>query len=172
MAALTNATFNSWRIKGTDGYVWVNRRGEWVRDPDNTLEERGEIKVLTTERMFLTNEEPTHTTEDLLNHIKNLYGDCLNTLEKKNHDYAGAGNLSDAFHNFRLASELGVCSVSGAILVRLCDKFARLTNLQGSKDPAVSEESLNDTIADAINYLAILHAWNQLNANSAPAPSA
>jgi len=45
------------------------------------------------------------------------------------------------------------------IYTRISDKFARLSNLL-HRDPAVTDESLEDTILDLIGYLAIFHAAN------------
>lgn len=78
----------------------------------------------------------------------------MTIFKKKNKDYAGEG---DAFKNFRLVEFMGVASVSRGVMVRLCDKFARIANLL-EKEGAVKDESIEDTIHDAINYLIILKA--------------
>ena len=79
---------------------------------------------------------------------------CFQIFQKKNKDYAGD---TDAFKNFRLVEVMGVCSVSRGVMVRLCDKFSRISNLL-EKEGAVRDESIEDTIHDAINYLIILKA--------------
>jgi len=43
-------------------------------------------------------------------------------------------------------------------MVRILDKMARISNLM-HKEAKVKDETVLDTIADAINYLAILLAW-------------
>ena len=80
----------------------------------------------------------------------------LDLVKRKNADYAGDG---DPFKNFRSAGVAGV-SVERAILVRVLDKLARISNLL-DKPQAVVDEALEDTILDAINYLAILKAYRE-----------
>jgi hypothetical protein len=78
----------------------------------------------------------------------------LEIIHLKNADYANSAN---PFRNFESASIAGL-GVERAILVRVLDKLSRVSNLL-SKDPAVVEETVNDTILDAINYLAIMKAY-------------
>ena len=80
--------------------------------------------------------------------------ECLALAEKKNNDYAGE---EDPFKNFRVCEEIGLCSMSVGILVRLCDKVSRFRNLYEGKEPKV-EESMKDTVMDIINYSAIFLA--------------
>lgn len=87
------------------------------------------------------------------------FGDCIETAKKKNQDYAGD---ADPFANFSKVETFGICSVETGILVRITDKMARISNLLSSdKDPAVIDESIDDTIMDAINYFAILKAYRE-----------
>lgn len=83
--------------------------------------------------------------------IANTYVDCLDIVKKKNADYAVS---SDPFLNFRNASVVGV-TPERAILVRIMDKISRISNLI-DKQADVKDETIQDTIHDAINYLAIL----------------
>lgn len=69
----------------------------------------------------------------------------------KNHDYAHEG---DIFRNFRRYGTFGV-------LVRLSDKLARLDSFEENKEFAVSDEKLEDTIIDIINYATIYLAMKQ-----------
>lgn len=91
-------------------------------------------------------------------HMESTFAECLALSKRKNADYAGN---SDPFANFRQVQNLGLCSVSTGILVRLSDKFTRISNLLAAegREAAVTDESVVDTIRDAINYLAILAAW-------------
>ena len=91
-------------------------------------------------------------TNELLQHLEELFKECYSTVEKKNHDYAGS---EDPLKNFRLSEYLGVTSVERAIIVRMLDKVARLTNVLNN-GAVVKEETLHDTIVDLINYAAIL----------------
>jgi hypothetical protein len=92
-----------------------------------------------------------------IDNIRTTYQRGVEIIEKKNADYAGAG---DPFRNFRSAGVVGV-PVDRAILVRILDKLARVSNLL-DKPPAVADEAIEDTILDAINYLAILKAYREM----------
>ena len=94
------------------------------------------------------------TKEELTAVFKETFDKCLDTMEKKNHDYAGD---KDALKNFKLVDYLGIATSAQGILVRLCDKFSRLANVYKG-DNKVKDETVEDTIDDAINYLVILKA--------------
>lgn len=94
--------------------------------------------------------------EKFLDSIAKTYSDGIETIKKKNADYAGE---NDPFQNFRNSEVIGV-SVEEGILVRVMDKITRISNLL-SKDPQVATESIEDTLIDAINYLAILKAYRE-----------
>ena len=82
----------------------------------------------------------------------------------KNHDYAMA-NDGDPFKNFRLCEQLGICSVEKGILVRMCDKISRISNLL-EKEGKVKDEKLEDTLLDMANYAVILKCWiEEVNKN-------
>lgn len=91
-------------------------------------------------------------------HMRSTFAKCLEISKEKNADYAGS---EDPFANFRMVAHIGLCSVTEGILVRLSDKFIRIANLLSGegRDPRVVDESVTDTIRDAINYFAILAAW-------------
>ena len=89
----------------------------------------------------------------LLQDMADTFQNCLETAIKKNNDYAGE-NTADCFKNFRNSTIVGV-SVQKGILVRLMDKMTRVSNLL-DQQAMVKDESIIDTIDDAINYLAIL----------------
>ncbi len=81
-------------------------------------------------------------------------------IRRKNSDYATG---EDPFNNFRMVEMIGL-SVEQGIMTRILDKFARLSNLTASgEEPAVADETVDDTILDLINYLAILHAYRNRN---------
>lgn len=64
----------------------------------------------------------------------------------KNHDYA---QDTDPLSNLRRAEALGVPAWKG-VLVRLTDKWSRLEQLAGGKDP--KHESMRDTLIDNAVY--------------------
>lgn len=92
-------------------------------------------------------------TKEFIDDIESTYATGVTIIRRKNADYA---NSTNPFKNFESASIVGV-SVERAMLVRILDKLARVSNLL-EKDAAVVDESIEDTIIDAINYLAILKA--------------
>lgn len=92
--------------------------------------------------------------DDLLNSLTKTYAQCIEIVKKKNADYATG---ADPFANFRLSEMVGVPAERG-ILIRICDKLSRISNLL-EKEPDVVEESIEDSINDAINYLAILKGY-------------
>lgn len=90
----------------------------------------------------------------LIASVQSTYEEAIEIIRRKNHDYASE---KDPWKNFRLAEILGI-SVETAIMVRFLDKLARINNLV-DKEPMVNDETVDDTILDAINYLAILRAY-------------
>lgn len=94
------------------------------------------------------------TTQEFLKNIEATFEKCLRTAKSKNADYAGVG---DPFKNFNSSEYVGV-PIPRAILVRMMDKMARISNLL-DKEANVKEESITDTLEDLINYAAILKAY-------------
>ena len=106
------------------------------------------------------------STAEFIASLENTFQTGLGIVKKKNADYA---NSTNPFKNFESASIVGL-TPDRAILVRVLDKLSRISNLI-DKDPAVVEVSLEDTIVDTINYLAILKAYRERNKVTAPKSS-
>lgn len=81
----------------------------------------------------------------LLTEMELIFRECYDIAEKKNHDYAGE---EDPLANFRTFGWKGV-------IVRISDKWQRLVNFFKKQEFKCKDESFEDTIKDAINYLAI-----------------
>lgn len=94
-------------------------------------------------------------TNVLLVDMEKTFKKCLEIAIAKNNDYGGS--VKSPFANFENATVAGV-SVERGILVRLMDKMSRISTLL-DKEAMVKNESINDTIEDAINYLAILKSY-------------
>lgn len=94
------------------------------------------------------------TENSLILSLEDTFEKCLEIARRKNADYSSG---VDPFRNFRNSQAVGVSPERG-ILVRLSDKITRISNLL-DKEADVKEETINDTIEDAINYLAILKAF-------------
>lgn len=73
-------------------------------------------------------------------------------MAAKAHDYSGH---EDVNKNIRACELVGICSAKAGVMIRLFDKFQRISNLLRS-EAQVKDESVRDTIHDARNYLAIL----------------
>lgn len=98
---------------------------------------------------------------------------CLRARElsvRKNADYSRPQDAPEdpyaCFRNFMRVEASGLCSTETGLLVRLEDKMSRLNNLlkSGADKAAVADESIDDTILDAINYLALLAAYRFVKA--------
>jgi len=90
--------------------------------------------------------------------IEKTYADGVEIIKKKNHDYSKGDN---PFKNFELSSLQTGVPVELGILQRISDKVTRLGNLLDGTDPKVNDESIEDTLLDTINYLALLKAYRE-----------
>lgn len=83
--------------------------------------------------------------------------------EKKNAGYAGKDN-PDPWANFRMAEQFGVSAFQGC-LVRMSDKYIRVTNLV--KDPSndMVGEIIDDTLFDLAAYALIAICLRRENKN-------
>ena len=94
------------------------------------------------------------TKEHFLQDIQKTYSDGFELLKRKNADYA---STNDPYQNFRFAEIVGV-PIERAILVRMSDKLARISNIL-TKPAEVKDETIEDTLLDLINYTAILKVY-------------
>lgn len=84
--------------------------------------------------------------------------------QAKGHDYSGT---EDTLANLRAVEAFGLCPAEKGVLVRLCDKFKRLSRLVGDgAAPQVQNESVDDTILDMVNYLILLAALRKERADA------
>ena len=93
--------------------------------------------------------------EDLIDYAVTTVADCIETMKKKNEDYAGSGN---PFSNFEVSGSFAGITAVQSILLQIGNKGARLSELlNNSKTP--NNESINDSIKDLINYALLLGAY-------------
>lgn len=96
----------------------------------------------------------------------------------KNQDYASPatrqGDRFAVFANFLQAERLNICTTEQGILVRMSDKLSRLANLmQDGHERGVSDETVDDTLLDLINYSVLLAAYRKVKSGGkAPWPAA
>jgi hypothetical protein len=98
------------------------------------------------------------TKKELIDFAEHFFTECIETMEKKNSDYTGASKTSDPFANFRATETFGVSTEVGFV-TRLTDKFSRLASFVKKGELEVKNESVHDTIQDAVNYLVLLSAY-------------
>lgn len=94
-------------------------------------------------------------TSQLLSHHDQICEAARNLMVKKNADYAEA---EAPFKNFELSERLGLCSTEAGMAIRLSDKIQRLCGFLAGKELKVQDESVQDTILDAVNYLVLISA--------------
>lgn len=99
------------------------------------------------------------TREELIAYFEATTAAMLETLKRKNADYAGAKHGEDAFANFKAVEHLGLCSVETGMLTRMSDKLARLATFVATGQLAVKDESAKDTLLDLANYAILMAAY-------------
>jgi hypothetical protein len=72
---------------------------------------------------------------------------------RKSAGYSGADN-PDTWANFRLAEQFGVSAFKGC-LIRLSDKFIRVSNLVKNSENEQVGEKIEDTLIDLASYALI-----------------
>ena len=83
---------------------------------------------------------------------------------RKNNDYADPEAHNEdpmrVFRNFMACELQGICTAEQGFLVRLSDKFMRMSNLlRPGHERKVDDETLDDTIKDVVNYVLLLGAY-------------
>lgn len=81
---------------------------------------------------------------------KRLLEQAWDVHVRKNAGYAGENN-PDPWANFRMCEEFGITAFEGC-MVRLSDKYIRVTNLMKSPHNEQVGESLRDTLMDLAAY--------------------
>lgn len=105
--------------------------------------------------------EDLRTIEGFLEFQHRMAEERINICAKKNNDYADTSRPGDdpykVFRNFMAVERLEICSAETGLLVRISDKFMRLSNLvRPGHKRAVMDEKLTDTIQDLQNYADLL----------------
>jgi len=93
--------------------------------------------------------------DDFIKDIKKELESCIAIIEKKNTDYAKS---SDPIMNFRESALMSDLTPVRTMLVRIAEKLVRFRNVffTNGGETKVKDESVEDTIKDAINLLAIM----------------
>jgi len=94
-------------------------------------------------------------TDDVIRIHQTLCNQAQELMRKKQADYTNG--TDDPFRNFQLGPSMGVGTVPSGIFIRFLDKVSRLATYI-HKGRFEVNESLADTVVDAINYLVLLKA--------------
>jgi len=98
--------------------------------------------------------------QQLLQLHDTLTSHAWSLMQRKNHDYSGGEDSSDAFLNFTRVEKLGITSTGQGFLVRMTDKLSRLITYIHNGKFQVEDEKLKDTVIDLINYSILLYAYS------------
>lgn len=101
------------------------------------------------------NQFNNNARNNFLLELAETYKKCLDIATVKTKDYA---TIEDPYSNFKKSKIVANVEVENGILVRFGDKLSRILNLL-NKEADVKDETIEDTINDAINYLAILKSY-------------
>lgn len=108
-------------------------------------------------------------TEDVIRIHHDLCANAQSLMRRKQADYTNG--TDDPFRNFQLGPSMGVGTVPSGIFIRFLDKVSRLATFIHRGKFEVNE-SVQDTIVDAINYLVLLKASVILEETSKEPPNA
>ena len=93
-----------------------------------------------------------------LTQIKEVYDEARSLLEKKNRDYSV---VCSPFHNLQICEKIGVADTETGMLVRMLDKFGRISTLLKQNSAPAVNESIEDTLIDLMNYCALLIVYRK-----------
>lgn len=93
--------------------------------------------------------------EVYLQELNNIFKKCLDIAVAKNSDYA---TEDDPFANFKLCELIANMPTEDGIFIRMLDKVSRIGQLL-HKEAEVTDEKLEDTLSDLINYTAIISVY-------------
>lgn len=100
--------------------------------------------------------------QQLMETLEDNFVLALDIARRKNADYS---DPTDAFENFEESAYFARVPTEIGILLRTHDKLARYRNLFSRTEAPEVNESITDTLLDAINYLNLLLAWHKLGAD-------
>lgn len=94
--------------------------------------------------------------DELLEFHDEVTSRCKQIMKNKNNDYA---EDESPFANFKAVDDLGVVDTKEGFMVRIVDKFKRITTFINEGELAVKDEPFTDACDDIINYLILLMAY-------------
>ena len=130
---------------------WYAENGKFLLKSNNNFSDLVE-EVMEEKMNIITPEEYLRQFTEITDKMKEI-------TKAKNSDYTA--DSGDAFANFKVVEDLGVCSVETGFLTRMSDKIARLAGLAKGKEIAVKDEKYEDTLLDLANYSILLAVYLQ-----------
>ena len=103
--------------------------------------------------------EPVVNVDDYLDYHLTICADARVLSLRKNRDYTGSDD--QPFANFQRCESMGITTTEKGFLVRLTDKFSRLSTFCETGSFQVEDESFRDTLIDIINYTCLMGAYVQ-----------
>lgn len=140
------------QLRPNEGFLWGHKPSRRVRRIVAEVMKKQSVRSAQKSKPKV---QRVCTRQDLLQFQRSWFDSLVELTSKKNADYSG--NAEDPFKNFTLVERLGICDAQTGMLVRICDKLARLASLN-KRAPQVTTESFDDTLRDLANYSALLSA--------------
>lgn len=94
------------------------------------------------------------TQQELIDGVEDTFAECIALIRTKNSDYA---KDTSPFYNFIQGASIAGISVERHLLALAGMKLARIENLLDGNNAV--HESLQDSMVDACNYIALLKTW-------------
>ena len=85
---------------------------------------------------------------------------CKGIMQRKNSDYTGGENATDALANFKASAVMGIHPAMG-LLLRVQDKMKRIQSFVADGKLRVTGESVQDACDDILNYAILCAALLQ-----------
>jgi hypothetical protein len=98
------------------------------------------------------------TTKELIEYHEEFSDKTREIMRKKNSDYSGSKGITP-FANFEATELLGITTTEKGFLVRMQDKFMRLSTFAEDGKLSVTNESFEDACMDISNYCILLAAY-------------
>jgi hypothetical protein len=89
----------------------------------------------------------------------------------KQNDYCDLTDVTDlysVFGNFMNPEKMGVADCQTVLMCRLIDKFTRLVNCTRKDECDVTDEGLDDTLMDMMNFLVLISYHRKLKEGETP----
>ena len=98
---------------------------------------------MNTDQLLQLHEETCKTARDI--------------MRRKNSDYTGGSEATDALENFKASRSLGLHPATG-LLLRVQDKLMRIRSFVADGELRVINESVEDACDDIVNYAILCKA--------------